>query len=270
MMRNILKSICLSVVLLSGCYDDFGGYSPEDTAHTAPNMTLGRLHEIYGHSEGSVVNGDVVVAGYVTANDRSDNFYKTFVIDDGTAALEVKAGVSYLFNTYAENRYVTVKAKGLTVGRSRYNGLMQIGLAPRGVSDDKVDYFGHEALLKKYIGCEDSDHSVAPLRVGIDELSQLTCGRLVTIGPLRLSSGQLWTWAVNPAESEYSSTSYRFFSDPNGDEIAVQTSNYASFAEGLIPDSELSLTGILMYGKAGSGSAVYMLKLRSLDDVEEI
>lgn len=92
------------------------------------------------------------------------------------------------------------------------------------------------------------------------------CGRLVRISRLNFDAsgfeGQYVTWA------EKGATGYRVFTDGSGNRITVATSGYASFAGEQVPRREVALTGILMKGNTDTARGVYILKLRSADDVE--
>lgn len=267
---NTKHAILLFLLLLMcGCYDKFGDYKPEAQEHTYPNMLIEDVRALY-KGKPAIVNRDVVIAGYVSANDRQDNFYKTIVIDDGTGAIEVKAGVDYLFNLFPEGSYVAVRASGLTVGS--YNGVLQIGLAAHGDASYQVEYFGHRAVVERYVFCErDMQASVAPIAKTIDQLTEDLCGRLVRIEGVTATALEEQTWAIPRTTPESSPASgYRIFADVANRQIAVQTSGYADFASEVVPSCTVSVTGILMHGKTDTGKTMFMLKMRSLYDVEQM
>ena len=257
-MRGLLYMFIL-LVALSGCrYDDFGEWYFMPSGKLYPNMDICDVRALYKGSP-AVVNNDVILAGYVIANDVSGNFYRTFVIDDGTGAIEIRAGLYNLKNLFPVGRYVAVRASGLTV--SDYNSVLQIGLAPEGGSS-LPQYFGHELILDRYVYRGDEMKTVSPLSLTADLLSPELCGRLVSLSGLKLKDGEEPIWA---SQDSYASYSNRVFVDRDANEIAVMTSKYADFAGNDIPAGEITVTGILMM----ENNKRYILKMRDINDVVE-
>ena len=60
---------------------------------------------------------------------------------------------------------------------------------------------------------------------------------------------------------------YNFFCDEKGNQVAVHTSEYATYANEKIPTDRVALTGILHYGKA-DGEDYYMIKMRDEGDCQ--
>lgn len=191
----------VATALLPGCQrDDFGDCDCGVPGTLFPNMDIGDVRALYDGTP-SIVNGDVILAGHVTANDISGNFYRTFVIDDGTGAIEVRAGLYDLKNLFPLGRYVAVRAAGLTV--SDYNGVLQIGLAPAGGSA-LPEYFGHKAILDRYVHRGAEMTTPVPQEVAVTQLSAVLCGRLVTVSGLRLKAGEPGEWASQDTYTSYS------------------------------------------------------------------
>lgn len=253
-MRKLLP-ILIFCLCLASCGDDSICVDPGDNDITPyPNMDIGDMRRLYNGSP-SVVNRDVVIAGVVTANDLTGNFFRTFIIEDATGAIEIRAGLYDIKNLFPEGRYVVVKAAGLTV--SDYNGVLQIGLAPSG-GRHQADYFGNKAVMDRYVIRGGMETVVEPQIVTVGQLEDALCGRLVRMTGLTLKAGEPDTWA---SADEYTSYSSRVFTDGDGFEISVSTSKYASFAGNRIPDGRVSLTGILM--KENN----FALRIRGLGDV---
>lgn len=111
--------------LLTGCgYNDFDGIVVPEYEEVPANVDIGYLRSLY-KGEPLDIDRDMVVAGYVTANDLGSNFYRTFIVEDPTGAVEIKAGMFDLHNTFGYGRRVAIKAYGLVLGS--YNGVLQIG-----------------------------------------------------------------------------------------------------------------------------------------------
>lgn len=260
-------AILAAASALAACgYDDFGSYRPTEEEATPANALIGDLHRLYGGNS-YMIYDDLTLAGYVSANDAGGNFFRTFVIEDSSGAIEVRAGLYDLHSVFPRGRYVAVKAKGLCLGM--YDGVLQIGLP---VSDGgyQADYFGYMGVLNRYVQSGGDYKEPQAARRGIDELDEHMCGMLVEIAgvaPEPDQDGNLpETWAVMDDEQQMHD-GYRIFADGAGRQIAVHTSRYADFAAARIPTGRVTLRGILTYGKPYSGTTMFMIKLRDTNDV---
>lgn len=231
--------------------------------YVSANFTIADLRKLY-NGQTLNINDDIIIAGWVTANDRSNNFYRSFVMQDNTGAIEVKAGMFDLHNVFRMGRRVAIKGRGLAIGS--YNGVLQIGRQPVGTSY-QTDYIASRYYPGSCFCPQEDYNRVVPLEIGLSELSDRHCGTLVRIDGLRFADdvgdGYI-TWAVDKQ------TSYRRFENDNGTDITVQTSGYADFAARRLPRGKVRLTGILMRGNTDTQRDVYMLKLRDWYDVEEL
>ena len=254
-MRRLLTilSVCFALI---GCEKDICDDCLGGSVTLYPNMDIGDMRALYDGSPVEV-NREVIIAGVVTANDLSGNFYRSFIIEDATGAIEIRAGLYDLKNLFPEGRYVAVKADGLWV--SDYNGVLQIGMKPSG-GYHQADYFENRVVMDRYVVRGDMKGRLEPITTTVDRLSDDMCGRLVRIEDLTLMPGEPETWASADEVTSYSS---RIFLDGDGTEFVVSTSKYASFAGSAIPSGILSLTGILICDTR------YALRLRTLEDVVE-
>ncbi len=259
----------LWAALLTGCgYDDFGPL-PENAGITwEKNVDIGYLRELCNAPDRSVLPADMVFSGRVVANDITSNFYRTFIIEDLTGAVEVKAGTWHLHNAYPLGLQVAVRAHGLKLTMA--DGVVQVGLPPLSADDPSSRYFGWEGALKERVQTGGGVQELSPRVLGIGELDVALCGRLVKVEGLTFDPGVSgdMTWAY-PAQGKVAPRmGYRVFGNGNGGQITVVTSGYASFASHEIPAGKVSVTGILLYGKQnGSGSEKFMLKLRQEADL---
>lgn len=260
-----LLIICV-VALLLGCnYDKFGTLPQRELPDVAPNMDIADMRALYRDKPLHIYD-DVVIAGHVTATDKSNNFYRTFMIQDASAAIEVKAGLQDLHNIYRQGQHIIVLCKDLSIGLSA-QGVLQIGVGREGWDGLYVDYFGYKSLLSKHLLRNTEVVSIEPQQLSIPWLDESMTGLLVKIDALTLETDELDTWTTEQ-EALYTSTHYRRFKDREGNEIIVATSIYANFARKTIPRSELSLVGVLQYGKmSNSGAQRFSLKLRNEQDV---
>ncbi len=234
-----------------------------EETHSLPGVTLGELRE-YLHGEGELTFvEDIELSGRVVSSDRAGNFYNTFFIDDGTGAAEIMAGMPDLDATYRPGQRIAVRARGLAVGWR--DGAMQIGLPPEPGNRFATGYFYHPVVIGAWVTAERSVEPVRPLDVEIADLSAGMCGRLVRIAGLRADPASAAAgWAqTQPAPV----TGYVKFRASTADSLTVVTSGYASFARAPVPAGEVTLTGVLFYGRGGGSRDHFMLKLRDENDV---
>ena len=230
-----------------------------------PNTHLSALHE-GGYGVGRVINGDYVFEGYVTATDISGNFFRTFVIQDVTGAVEINAGFGPLYDIYPPGRRVIIYAEGLAA--LSVDGVIRLGTHINPYSLYRVEPFGTRMIMDKYVFPDTVYTDITPEIVDIGNLTASRCGQLVRIdglAPEQWERGLTWAYPgddVSPPE-----LGIRHFSDHAGNRIAVVTSGYADFAGEVIPPGEISLSGILLHGKFGiDGGECFGLKMRNVND----
>ncbi len=265
-----MKKWCIYAALLlvpvSCGYDRFGtlGVGDMEGTQTIPDAGIALLREHY-YGEPYVVREDMTVGGYVVSDDRPGNFFRSFIIDDGSGAVEVRAGFYDLHALFPRGRRVVVRLRGLAVGM--YDGVVQLGAGVNDWSSYRVEEFGSRVLLDRYVQRDTVFRQTEPLELGIGSLEERYCGRLVRVSGLCRSGGST-TWADTGAGGGTPATGMVWFRDAVGDSVVVVTSGYASFAGDSVPAGKVALTGILVYGKFDGTRDGFALKLRDTEDVE--
>jgi hypothetical protein len=247
--RFTVFSLLVSV-LLSGCgYDRFDGLQPSDNQFIEANIGIGTLREWYGNdARVKHVYDDLVIAGWVTAEDKSDNFYRSFLLQDLSGTIEIRAGIYDLHTIFVRGRQVMIRLKNLDI--DIYNGVLQLGRE----RESMLDFITARYIPGEYFLPQTNRHEVSPRKLSVSALTDEICGRLVTVSGLQSLDTEPVTWAGE-----------RIFHDGTGVEIAVETSPYAKFAGEKIPTGMVKLTGILT-----KKSTRYVLKIRDLDDVKTV
>ncbi len=240
------------LVMVSACKkEDFdtppsGGKDP----NIVVNMTIAQLKDMY---RDTVLNFDAVVkitqdfniAGTVIADDKSGNFYKTIVIDDGTAGISIRIDRSEFFREYPIGRRIFIKLKNLVIGH--YGNLIQLG-----GYIDLTDPTQPEAaaipftLIDSYVFPGVSSLPVIPQIVTIADLQnnlEEYQNRLVRIEDVQFRSSdtsKTYADAVNQLSGEV----FVEVCDADPDPIMVRSSGYASFASAKIPNNNGSITAV--------------------------
>lgn len=240
----LLLMLCCSVACKRFSEPEWENTSPE-----VANISILDLHRSIDNRS-VIIEQDIIIGGYVTSHDRASNFHRSFTIEDSSGGAEIMAGLYDLHNSYPMGYYVSVHLKGCAVAES--NGIMQVGMPAAEYSGYATDYFSAKAILDKYVKCYNIKSDIAPLQLNASSLQREHCGRLVNINSLQHSDQSEWS-------------GYRLFCSEQGDSVMVYTSQYADYAQKIIPSGKVSLTGILQYGKV-EGQDYYIVKMRDEKD----
>lgn len=267
----LFKLFLLSTLFfMAGCgYNEIDNYRPSDPSIVVPNTQIETILTQY-QGVPATVNANYIIQGRVTTSDQQGNFYRSFIIQDGSGAIEVMAGLYDLHNIYFVGQRVVIRTEGLRVG-SR-DGVVQIGLKPTSGVYGETEYFNNRAILAKYLTAYSDIQPVEPHETTIPALTQNLCGELVCVNNIVFTpiDSESQTWGIRSGWNDKPQTAYREFQDAGGNKITLVCSGYADFADIPIPTSTLSVTGILMYGKGLTAEKGYMLKINSLDDVRPL
>lgn len=264
-----LLYIVVLLGLVSGCgYNSFEGVKPATEEPPVPNMTIGTLRATYRGQPIRVTNERVVVSGYVTTNDRSNNFYRSLWVEDETGAVEVKVGLYNSHLLYPIGQRVVIKPHGLMLGM--VDGLLQLGMeGPSSIYP--IDYMAHRVVVDTYLFSVKESRVNQPRTVDLGALQEEWVGMLVRVENLFLDPQVDTTWALSAKNAptgipQSACLKFRSVHNPE-DSIHVVTSGYAHFASERVPRGRVSLTGILLRGKVASNMVV-QLKIRDEDDVQ--
>lgn len=257
MIRRIVY-IIICLVLVS-CYN------VADKPHIYPSLpnattTIAKLKSRIVGTHPHEIEHDVVVVGRVISSDAEDNYYRSMVVDDGTAALEVMMGISPLNADYPEGLMVSLRLEGCYAAYQR--GVAVVGSKSPAYESFDIAYLASREAIDGVVVRSDDVNVVEPRNVSIGELQHADCGRLVRIEGLHVvASSNVDTLA---GESLYDAhwRGYALFKDGAGDSVAVYTRDFARYAEKYIPLDEVSLTGIVEWGSYNGGKECYQLKMR--------
>lgn len=192
-LKNILllQVVCLGV-LFAGCYNDFSDPAPAKVYTDADfgdqlvpiRKVLQLYYDKYGKNtvgEGLEITEDYVIKGKVISNDAYGNIYRTMYLQDTSGAIEVKLGISGIYNEFKVGQTVYVKAKGLVLGNYRY--MLSLGM-PSVDADYANGYMDVRTIINahvfrgKFEGLTKNDTLVVR---SPSELSDDQLGRLVRI-----------------------------------------------------------------------------------------
>ena len=247
----------------------FGGYHGPVAAAT-PNMTIAEFkakHWQDGRNYIDTVKEDEVIHGWITSSDKSGNIYKTlYICDESGAGLSISINQKNLYETYCLGQEIVIPMKGCFIGK--YNGMQQIGY-PEWYSAGNTweATFLPQAMWESMVqfnGFPDAGMA-EPVDVSLDEFAAMNDaatlltyqGQLVRISGVQFKEADGY---ITFSESDRSTT--RTLVDADGNELIVRNSNYADFAQEILPRGEVEVVGLL-----GTYGTTWQLYLRDRDDV---
>ncbi len=247
----------MGAAALTSCGDDF--VSPPMVVPSATieaNTSILDLKTAYWASDRNYVKtiglndaGEhTIIKGRVVSSDETGNIFKSVIIYDGSAALNLSINAYDLYQTYQFGQEVVIDVTELNIGG--YNGLMQLGgegtynNAPSMTFMDSEVFAAHAQV----------DGLANPLLVDtipatipdILAAKQSTAGLILWQSRLVRFDNVRWDAPGKPYAEGTSSTN-RYIIDESGNQLLVRNSAYASFKNELLPQGYGSVTGILSY-----------------------
>lgn len=274
---SVLIVIVSVSLLLGGClkkdFDnppDLGDYDPglptgDSLISIAQLKAMNGSYISTSSYDTTLIAKDLVIEGVVVADDRSGNYYKQIVVQDGTGGISVDIDAYSLYNNYPVGRKLYIRCKGLYLG---YNGgTPELG----GGVDERLSLLGitgtaiTDHIIKAYVNSEVKDTVVSFSAISlITSPTNPLLNRLVTITDSVEFQEQGVPYTSPSATTNRNIT--QCSSDPNSKTIVVRTSNYATFHNTMLPQGRGSIRGILTIYKTFSTTP--QLILRDTSDVK--
>jgi DNA/RNA endonuclease YhcR with UshA esterase domain len=221
-----------STNFMSSCIKDKFDTPPingEDPALTV-TTTIAELKQLF-EGEPVEITDDLIIAGVVSADDESGNFYKDLIIEDASGGILIRIDRADAYVNFPVGRRIFIKCKGLWLGD--YNNLIQLGgtLAPDPVNPG-VNGIA-DALIDQFLFPGQYNLTVIPTLTTIADLNRVDNNRfqsmLIKLENVEFdnaSKGQMFADASNPQNGAKNLT----VTDCDGNKIIVRTSGYSSFA----------------------------------------
>ncbi|QQR99051.1 MAG: choice-of-anchor J domain-containing protein [Sphingobacteriales bacterium] len=243
--NRILMSIALLTTLsITSCKkDNFDEPPHEITDPNIANTTIAELRSLFTSGNPITVTDDIIIGGVVTADDRTGNFYKQFIIQDSTGAIPVLVNKSGLYTDYPVGRKVYIKCNGLVLGQ--YGNNKQLG--------GYIDYTGAQpsvgeiqsALVNNYIVKGPMVTPIVPRKISSFAQLNLTTDQsiLIELDPVSFDDASAGVPYANIVTEQSLS---RTILDCEGNEFLVRTSNFSTFANTNTPAAteKVSIIGI--------------------------
>ncbi len=244
-MENKLRSISWALLLLSiflwpGCnkkFDEPPLYAGT-TIQATQSIRAMRAAHIPGNFE--KLKDDQIITGIVIANDASDNFYKTIVIQDSTGGMSIRLDGFGLAADYPVGQRLFIRLNGLWLGE--YGGMLQLG----GGLDNSNPSFPEilpipAPLFSKFILVGNNSTTPLPFKIRFEQLKDSMQSRLIQIDSIELvaaDTAKPFGDAINRVTQSHTLTIC------NGGNIYLRTSGFAKFAAIKTPRGNGTITGV--------------------------
>ncbi len=240
LIKFFLPTILLGFVFNACIKEDFDqppteGVDPGLTANT----TIAELNAMHTLGQFDSIKSDIIIKGTVVADDKSGNFFETFVIQDETGGISVKIEGGDNYPLYPIGREVYIKCNGLII--ADYNNLIQLGGFVI-YDPQRGNSLGNILRDQDYIF---RGKKVDPPLPKVKKVSELTFNDVNTLITVTDVQFQLADTSLTFAQQGSGVTANRYMEDCDGIELIVRTSSFANFAGTSLPNGSGTLTGIL-------------------------
>jgi len=266
-LSTFLRFAFLALLLsVQACVDDefdappVNGEPPDLSANVTiaelkAQHVLGQFEEI-SSLDAFKGRGELILRGVITADDASGNFFRRFVIQDETGAIEVLHTLADASVFYPIGREIFIRLDGLWLGD--FAGLTQLG----GYTffEDGFTNLGPVFDLNKHFVKSVKKAVPDPLPLAIFELRDEHLSMLIRLSDVEFIEedvGQPYADVLGRQSLN------RTLQDCSGNTIVVRTSGFADFAAELTPEGNGSVVGIF-----STFNDTRQLLLRTLDDVQ--
>ena len=244
----------IGMLFFSACIDS-NFQNPEKVKYN-PNIdattTIQELKNLY-NDELTLIDSDIVIKGTVIANDKSGNYYKTIVIQDSSAGIEISLDDYELHNLYHVGDLIYIKCQGLYLGD--YGGQVQLGADYQG-SVGRIS----EPLIEDYLIKSDDGIPIVPKELDLSSaIGNSLINELVILKNVQFKRYNVGVTYGDIVLKEDKDT---YVEDCSGNSIIVRTSGYADFAGDITPENNGHLTAVLT-----KYNNTYQLKIRNIDEI---
>lgn len=233
----------MAVVFISGtttCVKNFD----EPPEYTGPrvkaNISITEIKRLHIPNNFEKITEDLIIEGVVIANDKTDNFYKSIVIQDSTAGITVRLDGFSLFNIYPIGRKIFIRLKGLWLGD--YGGMIQLGAGVNRSDPQFPELIPiPQPLFDRVIIKGDLDQYVLPRKVKMYELNDSLQSMLITLTQVEFDhtdTGKTYADAVNKQTIAHTLRTCGIGT------VYVRTSGFAKFATATTARGHGDITGI--------------------------
>ncbi|MCI4649416.1 DUF5689 domain-containing protein, partial [Phaeodactylibacter sp.] len=169
-------SLLLSMAVLPSCVDTEFEEPPVTGTEleVTGNTSIADLKSLYIPGRLTVIETDVIVQGIVVGNDVQGNFFRSLIIQDSTAGIEVLINLTDAFNLFPLGREVAIDCKGLVLGE--FNGIVQLGgyIIQEGGGEELGDIIDYNSRIYRGMLVGEPEPAVRTINsLGVNDISTL-------------------------------------------------------------------------------------------------
>lgn len=269
---SILFALLLSLSV-SSCMDDFdtpvtGNAYGNNSIKEQRTTSIANLKEKYA----TVISGgkyeqlteETRIVGVVIADDESGNFYKQIVVGDESGSIQISINANGIYACCPVGQKVVIDCTGLCIGG--YGSLAQIG-TPYNGSIGRMDlelWQEHVRLLNEPRLWYEELKPLALTAETLNTLDKAKAPLLVVLNNVTFQDADGTTVYAGEDDIEKGNAVERTIQFEDGTStLVLRTSKYANFANEILPQGKLQLTGIL-----SRFNTTWQFTLRTLEDVK--
>jgi len=229
----------------------------------AANSSIAYIKSLYQPGKFVDISEDLTIIATVIADDRSGNFFKTLVVQDSTAGIEIKVNRTGLYATFPIGSRIGIKCKGLTLGD--YAGLIQLGQGT--YLDGGFNRLSgiEDVLSDQYLFPGPKGQFVTPVIKNIKSLTSFDLSTLIQLDDMefdRSSVGSSFADIVGQQSVNHT------LLDCMDNSILLRTSGFADFAGLTIPELNGRVVGVL--GKFNNDLQLFIRDTSDLDMINPL
>lgn len=209
----------------------------EDTQHT-----IAYLKTLCDGKESAVVTQEVVIRGFIVANDLYGEFDRMLVVEDATGGISIAADHPSLADEYPWGAVLTVRCNGLVL--CDYGGKVMLGTEPGEYGAGRIPHEELPRYLTVSMPGEGEEPPTTPL--SFDQVAQRHVDTRVRFDGVRFEEpGAAWC-DVDPGTGRCMTTE-RTIVDAQGNRFSVRTAGSCVYAKEPVPSGTGSLYGVIDY-----------------------
>ncbi len=242
MKKNQLNTVIFftSLLIAIGCNKKFDEPPVYQMPDIHPNISIRDLRALHVNGQFEYFTRDYIIEGIVVANDKSDNFYKSIVLQDSTGGITIRLDAYGLYNDYPIGRRVAVKLTDLWMGD--YARMIQLGA---GIDNSNPGYPELVALplplFNRHLIKKSLNNNIVPQHFRLDQLNDSLQSCLITINNVEFSisdTGTTYADAINKLSDN------KTIKSCSGGSAYIRTSGFAGFAAAKTPRGNGNITAV--------------------------
>lgn len=271
--RQFLICFVMFIQLYS-CEKQFDSPPTDMETAFAPDLSIKDLRAKHTMGKFEQLTEAKTIVGVVVADDASDNFYKSIVIQDTTGGITIRMDGIKLNANYPVGRKLAINVKGLWLGD--YGKMIQLGAGVDNSDPASPSLLSiPQTLFDQYIRKGEMVQELTPVKISISQLTNSYQSMLIQLEQVEFvpsDTGKTYADASNKQSLN------RTLRACNANNIILRSSGYANFANIKTPPGNGTIVGIYsVYGttkqllirdtsdmhftqaRCGSGSGIILL-----------